>query len=644
MSLDSNNFSKRFIKESLLSRGMYQSDGTLTHMHFRIMKALARVNACFLKEEKAVDFTERINLSYEKMTYSQDNLNYILGDSKKIYVKENTSHNLENILNEYLKPEKHFEKSEYNPDYQLLKNLTIYNNNYEFSKEFENNSEYKPKKSFEEIIQSNYYMGNSLGDETADKWEMHMELMRQDKVQSRIAPLKQFLDTLINAGDTATLDIVLSAVNTVVDSSPRRIDDLVSLMTTMDAELATKVSDAALSYTGLVERNNSGYFLGNSSTKDFYDTASSLVQSVETEEFSWWIDEVAKLAKAGDFTGAKMLANESINAVEAYRLMGLEFSNLIQDYQTAGSCVLKAKDFMDAFDDIPQANELYQRLIGNGRLASFIDSGIQGNVISILFDKYRNGGTDDYLEAIDELVDVHANLKAHKMQGNIVAHRLKGINRARNLTQLMNSIQHVRSSVEDYVDFSQRQQKKDPQEFSDSNLQSALFLYEDTLGKTYRAFKQDAEKFGLYLQRFPRLRDKLDVFGEEKVKKILNQVIKLNNRDLIDLMETPNDERPYLEELASRLDNSNAAVTVKVLGEFYRTYSFLVNADDKKQIQAAFEGDACKPDLIIKNLQEVREAYYPRVIGSDLDIPESLGQAMDNITVAYFKNTGGINI
>lgn len=626
---------------------------TLSLVDSRIWRTLKKVQDQYLREETVSEFVESLEKTNDYFSYQ---------DYTKKEDKSARNNNLEEVLSLYQKDSKHYGSNYDSLHKKELKSINY--NNYQsqndltdyliddlkedkWSKELKdfglkqdwpkNLKDLEHKKDLRRDWSDNF---QDLGHK---KETYPSAFFLSDKVKGRLADLKKLLYSL----NEDTLDELLPAIDTVIDGDPRRVDGLVDFVTKLDSELVGDASQAALSV--IKSRNASplnfsyGSFRGHRVMDTFYDTALSLGEELEPTEFRWWAQKVVALGESGQSYEISQLAKDSTNLVKAYETMGLSFDNLMQDFETYGPSVLKAGKFLDTFRAIPQCSEIYRELIKKERLTSVM-SAVDEHSISVLAEKYRNATADDYLTAINGLMEIHNTLIDHDMNGPIVAHRLQGMKRARNLVQLQRSLQEEKSSIEDYIGFALKQKNKDPHEFSSKNLQDALILYEGRLGKSYRAFKQDVERIGLRVQKLPDIERNLrSVFESTKVRSLLNQVIKLRNRDLIELMDRSYD-RNYLSDLASRLKEHNAKDCIKVLGEFCRTYSFLKNTGHKEDIRNAFDDDTCEPSVLIDRFREVREAYYPQVIGSDLEIPDSLKNSMDNLIVAYFKNTGSIDI
>src|SRR3989344_785254 len=350
----------------------------------------------------------------------------------------------------------------------------------------------------------------------------------------------------------------------------------------------------------------------------FFSELQEVYRQLGREVASEWMRTTNRLF-GEDYVKGRDFAIQSSASVRAYiKDLGMDLGRFVDDYRILGKPAFSASNFSAKYEGLPAER---RRAI----IRDIVDA--------------QNG---------DRLTALVAN-ELPKEQVGVVAKLLP-----ENTTNedLLKAVDEIDAFVGQYIDFANEQRKEGDINlgFNDTEAQEALELYVGFLGKDFAQFRRDFQATGNTFQRLPQVRAKYaDFFDEDTLKATMNYVAKKRSRDLIDDLSRNTAPTDLISSLASRLKDFGKRDVVNALVELNKTYNFLQNVGAteiiSERVKAIPEG--ADYDTVIEAISGARRQCYSAVTGQDVEVPRGLEDLVDNVVVAYYKNTGtynGVNI
>ena len=390
----------------------------------------------------------------------------------------------------------------------------------------------------------------------------------------------------------------------------------------------------------------------------FFSELQEVYRQLGREVASEWMRTTNRLF-GEDYVKGRDFAIQSSASVRAYiKDLGMDLGRFVDDYRILGKPAFSASNFSAKYEGLPaeRRRAIIRDIVDaqNGdRLTALVANELPKEQVGVVAKLLpENTTNEDLLKAVERTADSYVKCKSNNVNNGIFTRRLTRSSKTTNLEGYVKAVDEIDAFVGQYIDFANEQRKEGDINlgFNDTEAQEALELYVGFLGKDFAQFRRDFQATGNTFQRLPQVRAKYaDFFDEDTLKATMNYVAKKRSRDLIDDLSRNTAPTDLISSLASRLKDFGKRDVVNALVELNKTYNFLQNVGAteiiSERVKAIPEG--ADYDTVIEAISGARRQCYSAVTGQDVEVPRGLEDLVDNVVVAYYKNTGtynGVNI
>ncbi len=346
-----------------------------------------------------------------------------------------------------------------------------------------------------------------------------------------------------------------------------------------------------------------------------------------------------------------LLSRPSVQAYVHNLDWGLE--QFVADYRVLGKDAFFLNAFAHKYRSVPKerVRSLIRDLVQEGdgaTIISLVQNPLPEGHIGALPEKLSPEITNqEFIQAVRRTADLYDICKSHQVNAHLVRRELLNLPNHMTLSGYEQHLAEAKKRVTEYAEFVSEQRKHFDinLSFNDDLAQETLALYCNFLGKNFAQFKRDFQATGNVLQRLPKLKDMYKYhFGDDKLCSILNYVAKQHSRDLIlDLLHDI-DQGYTLGLVTERIAGFPKKDTVSVLVELNKTDQFLreVGTPGKLPERLRQLPEEVNFPTIMDAIVGVRRECYATVVGENVNVPKELEAMIDNVVIAYHKETGGI--
>lgn len=393
-----------------------------------------------------------------------------------------------------------------------------------------------------------------------------------------------------------------------------------------------------------------GLFI-NREAANFFSELRGIYQTAGSENARGWL-ALTNALLTSEYEKGKDFSIRSRPALIAYvHNLGWGLEQFKADYESLGNELFGIPDLLATFSGMakPWQRELIRELIDGKdtetlRLLSGIrlPAGITGAVVRSL---PINSPIKKVAIAMQEAQEIYYMCSNNQVGKGLVNSRLLGVSKAGSLEDYLRKLETVKKDAARYIEFANEQRKDSNMNlgFNDDQAQAALGLYEGFLGKSLEQFIRDFAATGTALQMLPQIREKYsECIGEDRLKAVMNYVAKQRSRDLIDNLSINPAANDFIKQAMLKLGNSaGKREIVRTLAELNKAYNFLKEFGDTQVLSQRLSEipDNSGYDALAKAISGSRGKYIEKVTGG-LEVPEGLEDMVDNIAIAYHKNTG----
>jgi len=470
----------------------------------------------------------------------------------------------------------------------------------------------------------------------------------------------------------------------------------------MGLDSALKDVQSGLTYGGGYTSLTESGLLSSNGNASFFSELQEVYRRVGAEKARKWLEQANAFFEEDWKTGRDFAVRSRPTYVAYENDFGWDLYQFVEDYEIIGDGVFELAGFSNKFEGLGNerrrnvARSLINILSG-AKIKELTRNKLPKEQVSLIGDRLPEESTPhEIITAVKRTADVYAQCDQNRIDSRFVTSRLGRVQRADSSDDYLKAIGEVDQQAVRYIEFANEQRREPNMNlgFDDSQAQSALELYEMFLGKNFEQFRRDFQATGTDFQRLPEIRDRYGKFlDEERLRAMINYIAKQRSRDLIkDLVITKTPEALTKEVVKKLGKNGSKRELVRGISELNKVYSFLSGLDyeilahiennlfpteiistENNHKQGFFrrlfhrrrndyqpvpnnlnhkigvEGiveetlsklhSDCSSEDVTQALNRIKREVYATVTRG-IEVPRELEDVVDNIVVAYHKNTG----
>ncbi|MDP4039419.1 MAG: hypothetical protein Q8P57_02465 [Candidatus Pacearchaeota archaeon] len=409
-----------------------------------------------------------------------------------------------------------------------------------------------------------------------------------------------------------------------------------------------------IGYAGHIESDR----FSSKGNTSFFGELQEIYRRVGAEKAREWLKQATAFFEEDQKLG-RDFAVRSRPAFVAYQNdLRWDLDQFVDDYRKMGDAVFELAGFSSKFAGL--GNERRRNVarslistISGAEIKELTTNKLPTEQVALVGDRLPEEATPhEIITAVKRTANLYEQFDQRRLNNGFVTSRIGRVQRVGSLDDYLKAVSEIGQQADRYMEFVD-EQRRDPNMnlgFNDSQAQATLDLYEAFLGKNFDQFKRDFTATGTAFQRLPQIRDQYgEHMPEEKLRAVMNYIAKQRSRDLIDDLSRSTATSDLIGCTISRLgDGASKKEIVKALAELNKTYNFLQNVGATEILTNRLNGvsESAGYNLVLDAISGSRRECYSVVIGG-AEVPQALEDMVDNIVVAYYKNTGtsnGVNI